>query len=168
MGGYEFRVVILGLLACCCLTSAAASDEVSLDDLGWLTGRWVLVPEHPETECELPNDQSGSEEVWTTAKGGVMLGLGRVIRPCRSTFFEYLRIEERSGTLVLVASPMGEGATEFQLVKMEGQQAVFENPGHDMPQRISYHRVDDRLYGVTWGREGEVEVTDSSVWHLQD
>jgi hypothetical protein len=143
-----------------------AGGGPSLRDLGWLVGRWVQMSGNPETGYELTDARSGSEEIWTTSEGGVMLGLGRTIRPGRTAFFEYLRIEDRSGTLVLVASPMGEGTTEFALTRLDGQLAVFENPQHDMPQRISYQRIDNRLYGVTWGRDGDVVMTDTVVWQL--
>ena len=160
---FGIPMVILGLAF---LSVAASSEEASLDDLEWLVGHWVLMSGHPETGFELTDAQSGSEEIWMTPGGGVMLGVGRTIRPGRPTFFEYLRIEDRSGTLVLVASPMGEGMTEFPLLRLENQLAVFENPEHDMPQRITYSRAGDRLYGETSGREGGVLTTHTLEWQL--
>lgn len=160
---FGIPVVILGIAF---VSVAMASEEASLDDLEWLAGHWVLMSGDPETGYELTDAQSGSEEVWTLPKGGVMLGVGRVVRPGRSTFFEYLRIEDRGGKLVLIASPMGEGTTGFPLVRLEERLAVFENPEHDMPQRITYSRVGDRLRGETSGNEGGVVTTAASEWQL--
>jgi hypothetical protein len=61
---------------------------------------------------------------------------------------------------------MGEGMTEFPLLRLENQLAVFENPEHDMPQRITYSRVGDRLHGETSGREGGVLMPHTLEWQL--
>jgi hypothetical protein len=37
-----------------------------------------------------------------------------------------------------VAKPSGQAEASFKLVKYENQEAVFENPQHDFPQRIIY------------------------------
>lgn len=96
------------------------------------------------------------EEVWTSAKGGVMLGLHRDVSPGKAAFFEFLRIEERRDTMVYIASPRGLGTTEFKLVKVEDSVAVFENLEHDFPQRIIYRRVGN---GLTARIEGIVDGT---------
>jgi len=63
----------------------------------------------------------------------------------RMSAFEFLRVVEKDGRLLYVAQPNGKTATEFTLVELEESRAVFENPFHDHPQRISYERVDDQL-----------------------
>ena len=52
--------------------------------------------------------------------------------------FEYLRIVERDGGLVYVAQPGGNPPTEFVLTALTPTRAVFDNPRHDSPQRITY------------------------------
>ena len=52
--------------------------------------------------------------------------------------FEYLRIVERDGSLVYIAQPGGKTATEFVLTEISPTRAVFENPRHDYPKRITY------------------------------
>ena len=95
--------------------------------------------------------------------GGVMLGLHRDVRRGQPAFFEYLRITARDGRLVYVASPRGTGTTEFVLVGLEGQHAIFENLEHDFPQRIIYWRVEDRLMARIEGVVGgELEFTEWS------
>ena len=49
-----------------------------------------------------------------------------------------VRIGERDGGLVYYAQPGGRPATEFVLTEIGEKRAVFDNPRHDYPQRITY------------------------------
>lgn len=51
-------------------------------------------------------------------------------------------------------SVVGQSAASFPLVRLSGQEAVFENPQHDFPQRVIYRRDGDRLTGRIEGRIG--------------
>ena len=53
------------------------------------------------------------------------------------TTFEFLRIVEREGTLVYIAQPNGSPPTEFVLTEIGKDKAVFANPRHDSPQKIT-------------------------------
>lgn len=131
--------------------SAAVAESQTLDDLSFMTGSW--------------SGRSGSvemEEIWTLPKGGVMLGLHRDVALGKPAFFEFLRIEDRDGEMIYVASPRGAGTTEFSLKTLAENHAVFENLEHDFPQRIIYRRDDDRL---TARVEGEVDGKfESTQW----
>lgn len=67
-----------------------------------------------------------------------MLGTGRTIGGGRTVFFEFLRLEERDGGIDYVAHPGGGAGTAFRLTKIEARKAVFENPSHDFPKKITY------------------------------
>lgn len=130
-------------------------ENHSLADIAFMVGHWV--------------GKTGStemEEYWIAPKGGVMLGLHRDAPPGRNAFFEYLRVEERDGVLVYVASPRGSGATEFVLVIVDDRGAVFENREHDFPQRIIYRRDENRLTARIEGVvDGEMQSSEW-VWEL--
>jgi hypothetical protein len=57
-----------------------------------------------------------------------------------------------AGGLSFFASPAGQPAAEFPLVRHSGGEAVFENPAHDFPQRITYRREGNNLTGRIEGR----------------
>lgn len=137
------------------ITFAAEAALTPLDGLMWLAGHW--------------RGGSGgvvSEEAWLAPKGGVMVGVHRDARPGKRAFFEYLRIEARDDGAVYVASPMGRGTTEFPLVELDGTSAVFENPGHDFPQRIAYSRSGNTLTARAAGSVGGRLRTEEWVWEL--
>jgi hypothetical protein len=102
------------------------------------------------------------EEIWTSPRGGVMLGLHRDVSPSGKSFFEFLRISVTETEVVYHASPMGRDPTPFSLKSLGDQQAVFENLEHDYPQRIIYRREGDRLHARIEGeRDGALQ---SSEW----
>jgi hypothetical protein len=131
---------------------AAADGATSVEELSWLAGHWL--------------SESGgrrSEEIWTDAAGGVLVGVHRDVDSSGQVAFEFLRITEQEGWIVYLASPGGRPATAFRLVGTAERTATFENSEHDFPQRIVYRLDAD---GVLSARiEGEVDgETRSSEW----
>lgn len=140
--------------------TATAAPRASIDALGWLAGHWR---------------GAHAEEVWLEPRGGLMLSVSREIRaapagvtsdarpaPARVSF-EYLRIEQRDGTLVLQASPGGRPPTPFALAEIGAQRVRFTNTGHDFPQQIIYWREGEtlraRIEGVVGGRTQGVDYS---------
>ena len=103
-----------------------------------------------------------TEEVWSAADGTLMTGMHRDIRPGKSTWFEFLRIEQRDGKLVYVAMPGGREATEFTATTSEGSKITFENPKHDFPKRIHYWQDGTKLCAAIDG--GSDEKAQSWCW----
>lgn len=107
----------------------------------WMAGSW--------------RGESGGakmEEHWTSADGGVMLGMHRDVFANGKVGFEFLRIvQEKDGTLVYLAMPSGRPATPFPLKTITDSRIVFENAEHDYPQRIIYWRDGERLCARTEG-----------------
>ena len=117
----------------------------------WMSGWWA-------------SESNGvrMEEVWTAPGGGVMLGLHRDVKPNGKTSFEFLRIEEKEGSLIYQAQPGGRPATPFPLKESSESRIVFENLKHDFPQRIIYWREGDRLCARV---EGTINgKTDAEQW----
>lgn len=128
-----------------------AHDDPALAPVAFLSGAW--------------GTQRGEdiiEEQWTRPAGGLMLGAGRTIRGGKAVFFEFLRIESAPGSLVYIAQPMGKSETAFPLKEAGEGRAIFENPEHDFPKRISYaHKrngeLDVRIEGLQGGQPASEE-----------
>lgn len=134
------------IVAVATVLSAGEPTQGKIGEFGWLAGHWRSA-----------TGRTVIEEGWLGPAGGTMLGVNRTVSGDRTLAFEYLRLEERDGGLVLLASPGGRHpATTFTLVKLEEQGAVFANPDHDFPQQISYRREGDRLMAeISGADEGE-------------
>ena len=134
-------VLVLSMML---IVSAAAADESpDINALGWMAGAWSVTG----------NDRV-VEEIWTAPAGGTLIGAGRTVSGGRTKFFEFLRIVEKDGTLVYIASPRGGAATEFAMSAIGASSVTFANPKHDFPQKITYRRDAERLCARVEG-EGE-------------
>jgi hypothetical protein len=126
-------------------------DDAGLDaELGaigpvaWLTGCW----HHEETGFR-------REEQWMEPAGGTMLGMSRTVSGGRTVEYEFIRIETRDGSLAFVANPSGQSETTFLQSEISDSVAIFEAPGHDFPQQITYRLFDSQRAVATI--EGELD-----------
>ncbi len=94
---------------------------------GFLVGAWEVVDVGVRTR-----------EVWERAADGALEGRSVSRAGPETPFAESLRLEPRGNTWVYVAEPRGERPTEFTLQSSTATSAVFVNPGHDFPRRITY------------------------------
>ena len=129
-----------------------AAEPPKVADLGWLEGHW-----------QGTRGETTTEEHWTSASGGALVGLNKAVRGERVVSFEFLRIVALDdGALAYVASPGGGATTTFRLKELGGRSAVFEAPEHDFPQRVIYRLDADgtlhaRVEGVV---EGKLEALE--------
>jgi len=105
-----------------------------IDAVAWLSGAWIAT-----------QGVASLDERWSPAAGGALIGTSRTVARGNMVAFEFLRIVEHDGSLMYVAQPNGVPPTEFTLVELGEQRAVFLNPRHDFPQRISYELSADGL-----------------------
>ena len=131
--------------------SAAPGTPADTASLSWMSGSWAG-----------SQDGTEAEEVWTSPRGGSLLGLHRDVSAGRTVSFEFLRIEASGGALVYWASPGGKPATPFRAVESAKNRIVFENREHDFQNRILYWlgpdgalhaRVEGTLRGKPAGEE---------------
>ena len=77
-----------------------------------------------------------------------MLGYGRTVRQNGTAGFEYLRLEQRENTVVLIAQPDGGPPTEFTTAEISEQFVRFVNSAHDFPRVIEYRLSHDKLTAI--------------------
>ncbi len=128
-----FRQLSLVILVFALVLAPSGNAAAGVDALGWLAGCW-----------EGEGGGGRNQECWMAPEGGMMLGVSRVLSE-RDTQFEFLRLAPHGDRLALLASPGGKPAVAFLLVESVEGLAVFANPEHDFPQRITYRRDGDAL-----------------------
>lgn len=132
------RMLIAGALL---LLSSASTAADRVASLGWLAGHWSS-----------EQDDRWTEEFWSDARGGVLLGVNRSGRGEQARAFEFMRIAaDADGRVAYWASPAAAPPTRFALTESSAAHAVFENPAHDYPVRIEYRREGDRLTATIYG-----------------
>ena len=109
------------------LLAASTAQAQGIDSLAWMAGRWLETTERGQTE-----------ETWTSPRGEMMAAANTALRGGRASY-EFLRIVQRDGRLVYLASPGGRmPPTEFALKEQGATRVVFENLAHDFPHRVLY------------------------------
>jgi Domain of unknown function (DUF6265) len=142
-------LVLIACVAWTAVHTGAASADVTR--LSWLTGCWAL--------------SSGDrvvEEQWMAPRGNTMLGMGRTVRDEKLIEYEVIVIRQEGDHLAYDAHPSGQPPAVFLSHDVTSTSVVFENPGHDFPQRIGYERSgDDALLawieGASSGKTRRVE-----------
>lgn len=136
------------LLAACAAAPARVTPASPVATLAWLRGRWCGAHDGG-TFCEAWRDVDGA-----------LVGEGAFERDGARVFGEALRIEARADGVFYVATPEGEGTTAFRLTRASADEAVFENPQHDFPKRITYLRRGlDGLVAVVEGGARRIEFS---------
>lgn len=109
-----------------------------IDSLSWISGCWE--------QNDVAKKRFGSEQ-WMKPSGGSMIGMSRTVRNGKTVAFEFLRIVQDDTGINYISKPsQNKEETAFKLVKWTANEAVFENPTHDFPQRIIYRRDKTNLF----------------------
>lgn len=126
---------------------------------------WITVPIGLLISCSTPTLEDELEGCWVREDAKVMecwtktddgfIGEGLAIRGHGDTTqFERLRITTEGGNRVYIADvDENEGAVSFPETNTPW---LFENPEHDMPQRIRYKLIDERLVVTLESENGKL------------
>ena len=138
------RTVLVVLIAMGAGTLSSAGQKSAIDRLEWIAGCWAS-----------DDGKERVEENWMKPSGQSMIGMSRTVAGGKTVFTEYIQIRESNGQLAYIVS-LGLAAKPvvFKLVKSSDNEATFENPEHDFPQRIIYRREStDSLFARIEGQE---------------
>ena len=108
---------------------AAAQAPVTVHGAAWLAGCWVM-----------QRGQTTVEEQWMAPAGGTMLGMGRTIKGGKLDDYELVLIRAQDGRVDYEAHPMLQPTAVFTATVVSDTLLQFENPRHDFPRLIAYHR----------------------------
>ncbi len=160
------RNVILMLLAVACglpSFALAQSQAPNLKDFEWLLGTW-----------KRESAKSVTLESWRKLSERTFEGEG--VRRSKATgdsvLVESLLLAEMRGEIFYLAKVAENRLpVAFRLTSLGGGRAVFENPEHDFPQRITYIRnADGSLLVITAGKvggQGEAKQIEFSFQKLR-
>ena len=120
------KLFLPGVLVAIVLLSCMTSPQSYV----WIEGSWLMI--YPNGKNRL--------ETWKLIDNRNLEGTGFAINGKDSTIIEYLKLNQTSdGVYYVPRVPDQNDGKEvrFKLVN-KNKELVFENPGHDFPQRILY------------------------------
>lgn len=126
-----FRRVVLCVFVAMSVAGLSNADrKPGIEQLDWISGCWVM-----------DDGKERTEESWMKPAGKSLIGMSRTVAGGKTVHSESIQIREANGQIAyIVALGMGAKPTVFKLIKASDNEAVFENPEHDFPQRIIYRR----------------------------
>jgi len=136
------------------LPSTDGSDRPGggLAGLDFMTGCW-------QGTFQAERGSGTIEEHYTSPSDNLILGTTRYILEGRTVMWEFSKLEESDGEVVLTPFPRGQRSEhDFRMTSVSENEVLFEAPEHDFPKRISYRRDDERLIArIDDGTDGLVD-----------
>ena len=132
------------MLASIFLLAQASAAQMPMPD--FLSGCWE----------DRRADWRWTEECWTSARGGLMLGSGRDGSGDAVRHWEWMRIERGAdGVPTFYGSPKGAAPVAFKATQADAGSITFVNATHDFPQRMRYVRTNI-------GIDAEISLADGA------
>lgn len=133
-------------------TEGSGDPGDTLGQLDFMTGCW-------EGTFQAERGSGTIEEHYTSPSDNLMLGTTRYILEGRTVMWEFSKLEESDGEVVLTPFPRGERSEhDFRMTSVSENEALFEAPEHDFPKRIRYRRDDESLIArIDDGTDGLVD-----------
>jgi Domain of unknown function (DUF6265) len=130
--GVVIRTVLWMVMAA--TTASAAAPVADVKDLSFLAGRWTGLVEGFQ-----------ADEMWSPAANGSLMGVYREMKDGKTTFFEFLTIEqEESGPVLRLRhfkpgmKSLDSDASVFTLTTFTPGKALFEGGSTKVPVRMTF------------------------------
>lgn len=133
-------------------TVVIAQNTSDMDKLLWIVDSWVSA-----------SGESRSYEEWKKIDNSLYEGNSRTVKNGEVTFSEQLKIVSTEDGIFYIADVKHNPApVKFRLTSISDTSAVFENPEHDFPKKITYMLEDGNLHAYIEGpgKEGITKKID--------
>lgn len=132
--------------------TAFSQNNADMQKLLWIVDKWVSQSEN-----------STSYEHWEKTNETLYTGGSETIKNGDTVFAEKLKIELIEGKVYYIADVAHNPApVKFLLTEVNDNSAIFENPDHDFPQKITYINENGILHAVIEGpgKDGKTKKVD--------
>jgi hypothetical protein len=134
-------------------SAGMAQNNPEMEKLSWIIDRWVSASE----------GDTRSYEHWEKINDGLFAGGSETLKNGDTIFAEKLKIEKIGDDIFYIADVKHNPApVMFKMTWLNDNEAVFENPEHDFPQKISYKLEEGILHAAIEGpgKKGEWRKVD--------
>lgn len=136
-------------------TDQAKSGNEKLASMSWIEGCWTG-----------PFENGTWEACYSSTTGGHLLSANKEMLGDRVKMIEFEHFMVKNGDVIMTPFPNGKKSVGFKWSDEEskGKLAVFTNPQHDFPKRITYEHQDGDKLHITVTADGRgFEMTLSRV-----
>jgi len=121
------------LLLSVLLLTAHPGRAQEVKDFQWLVGTWKILDTNPD---------KNSFEVWRDTGHNTLGGISYNVKNADTLVTEEIKLLRTAGSVYYtpdVAGPQEE--VKFKITSYDANGFIAENPDHDFPKKIRYHRV---------------------------
>ena len=134
------------------LPAAMAQNNNQMEKLSWIVDRWISV-----------DGESRSYEYWEKINDNLFIGASETVKNGDIIFAEKLKIEKIGDDIFYIADVKhNPEPVMFKMISLNDTVAIFENPEHDFPQKITYKQEEGALHASIEGRG------KNGVWRKSD
>lgn len=129
-----------------------AQEKTDMQKLLWIADSWVSA-----------SGETTSYEEWKVINDDLFEGGSKTIKEGKVIFSESLKIEKTADGIYYVADVAHNPApVKFKLTNVTDTSAVFENPDHDFPKKITYLLEEGNLHAFIEGpgKDGNIKKVD--------
>lgn len=129
-----------------------AQEKTDMQKLLWIADSWVSA-----------SGETTSYEEWKVINDDLFEGGSKTIKKGKVIFSESLKIEKTADGIYYVADVAHNPApVKFKLTNVTDTSAVFENPDHDFPKKITYLLEEGNLHAFIEGpgKDGNTKKVD--------
>jgi len=129
-----------------------AQEKTDMQKLLWIADSWVSA-----------SGETTSYEEWKVINDNLYEGGSKTVKEGKTIFSETLKIESTAEGIYYVADVAHNTApVKFKLTSVSDTSAVFENPLHDFPQKITYLLEEGNLHAIIEGpgKDGKIKKVD--------
>ncbi len=129
-----------------------AQEKTDMQKLLWIADSWVSA-----------SGETTSYEEWKIVNDNLYEGGSKTVKDGKTIFSETLKIESNADGIFYVADVAHNPApVKFKLTSVSDTSAVFENPIHDFPQKITYLLEEGNLHAIIEGpgKDGKIKKVD--------
>lgn len=129
-----------------------AQEKTDMQKLLWIADSWVSA-----------SGETKSYEEWKVINDDLYEGGSKTVKDGKTIFSETLKIENTAEGIFYVADVAHNPApVKFKLISVSETSAVFENPLHDFPQKITYLLEEGNLHAIIEGpgKDGKTKKVD--------
>lgn len=129
-----------------------AQDKTDMQKLLWIVDSWVST-----------DGESRSYEEWKKIDSSLYEGSSRTVKNDVVTFSEQLKIVNTADGIFYIADVKhNPEPVKFKLTEVNDSLAVFENPEHDFPKKITYSNENGNLHAFIEGpgKDGKTKKID--------
>lgn len=124
------RISVILVLSLSAFAAYGQTAVPTIKAVGFMAGCW---------EIRNAERKSVISEQWMMPDGKAMLGISRTVKAEKMTGYEFMKLVEDANGVTFYARPYNaKEDTPFKMTKWAANEATFENPANDFPQKVTY------------------------------